>query len=82
MAIAVQWIGIALSALGLILSGVKEYPQIQKSLSFAKVQDPGQVQGKFLYTTMSVAYDVSTGKHWFHHPDGIWRDVPFSPKVP
>lgn len=70
----VQWIGIGLSAIGLIWTGYKEYPNIKYQLS-------PQVESRFLYTNMIVAYDVNTGKHWFFHPDGVWREFPFAPKL-
>lgn len=66
-----QWIGIALTIVGLAMNGFKQ-------LHNAPVRNQQQVQ-RFQYTTINIAYDHATGKHFFQHPDGQWYAFPPHP---
>jgi hypothetical protein len=67
-----QWIGIALTIVGLAFNGYKQFHTTQP------VQNQQQVQ-RFQYTTINIAYDHATGKHFFQHPDGQWYGFPPRP---
>lgn len=67
-----QWIGIALTIVGLAMNGFKQLQNMQP------VQNVQQVQ-RFQYATINIAYDHATGKHFFQHPNGQWYDFPPRP---
>lgn len=75
------WIGIALSAIGMIFSSyefAKKNPEVLpdgRNIKRMVYRQPPQ----FMYSQVNVAYDVNHGKHWFQHPDGQWRDFPPKP---
>lgn len=77
----IAWIGIALSAIGMIFSGyefAKKNPEIVPKVSNVKLLNYRQPP-VFMYSNVNIAYDVVHGKHWFQHPDGQWRDFPPKP---
>lgn len=71
----VQWLGIALMIISIAMNGAKEYSNIRQ-----KYQPTSITQNdKFMYSTINIAYDVTTGKHWFMHNDGTWKEYPPRP---
>ena len=75
------WIGIALSAIGMIFSGyefAKKNPEIVpdgRNIKKLVYRESSQ----FMYSQIKVAYDVNYGTYWFQHPDGQWRTSPPKP---
>lgn len=75
------WIGIALSAIGMIFSGyefAKKNPEVVpdgRNIKRIVRSEPS----KFMYSQINVAYDVTYKKHWFQHPDGQWKTFPPKP---
>jgi len=75
--VVLQWIGIALTIVGMMWNGYKELPEVQKK--FQQTAHREVSQPKFLYLQTLIAYDTVSGKHWFQHPDGQWREFPPKP---
>jgi hypothetical protein len=76
------WIGIALTAMGMIFSSyefVKKNPEIMPKVQNVQLLAHRQRQSAFMYSQVNLAYDVANGKHWFQHPDGQWREFPPKP---
>jgi hypothetical protein len=67
-----QWIGVALTIVGLIFNNYKNF-QIPVR------QNQQQVQQTIQYSTINIAYDHATGKHYFQHGDGRWYEFPPKP---
>jgi hypothetical protein len=80
MPIVLQWIGVALTILGLAMNGTKELSNIKQQYQQTNTRQANESEAKrFMYATVNLAYDVSTGKHWFQHPDGQWKEYPPKP---
>lgn len=76
----IQWIGIALTIIGMLANGYKymqENPKSPQNVQLTKATEPEPK--RFLYTTINVAYDIQTGKHLFQHPNGLWCEYPPKP---
>jgi hypothetical protein len=75
----VQWIGIALTIVGMMWNGYKELPEVQKKFQQTSSRQVANDPQRFQYAQITIAYDNVTGKHWFQHLDGQWRDFPPRP---
>jgi len=79
----ISWVGIALTAIGMMFSGykfVKENPEVMPKMPHVQLLRSHEAkQAKFMYSQINVAYDVGNGKHWFQHPNGQWLDFPPKP---
>lgn len=79
------WIGIALTAIGMIFSGyefAKKNPEIVpdgRNIKRLVHRESSREPSQFMYSHVNIAYDVVHGKHWFQHPDGQWREFPPKP---
>lgn len=76
--LVIQWIGVALTIVGMMWNGYKEFPEVQKKFQQVSHREVSN-QPRFQYLQTTIAYDVVSGKHWFHHPDGQWREFPPKP---
>jgi len=78
----VSWVGIALTAISMVFSGikyVKENPEIVPKIQQVQFLSHQVKQSQFMYSQVNVAYDVNNNKHWFQHPNGQWKDFPPTP---
>lgn len=76
----IQWIGIALTIIGMLASGYNNYKQNPQNIQLTKATETAETQKpRFLYATINVAYDTQTGKHLFLHPNGQWYEMPPRP---
>lgn len=79
----IQWIGVALTVVGLVFNGYKQLQNNQtQSQNQTYTQNTVQVQSSqptVQYSTVNIAYDHATGKHYFQHPNGQWFDFPPKP---
>ena len=66
----IQWIGVAITILGLVLNQPNQIKQVP-------VQS--QVHGSMQYLNINIAFDHATGRHYFQHLDGRWYDYPPRP---
>jgi hypothetical protein len=73
----IQWIGVVLTVLGLALNTYKEIGVGQEV--FVKNKEPQQNQNSVQYVTITIAYDHSSGVHYFQHLDGKWYLYPPKP---
>ena len=71
------WIGILLSAVGLLFSSyefAKKNPEILPARATTQ-----QTQPQIMYSQINIAYDTKSQKHWYQHLDGQWREFPPRP---
>lgn len=66
----IQWIGVAITILGLVLNKPHQVKQVPAQ---------SQAQGSTQYLNINIAFDHATGKYYFQHLDGRWYDYPPRP---
>lgn len=66
----IQWIGIALTIIGMIWNIMPTQMPVQPQVQ--TVQQPEQA--RFMITNINVAFDTQTGKYYFQHANGQWYD--------
>lgn len=79
----IQWIGVALTIVGLAFNGYRQFQNTQSSAQVQSYsQNTAQVQSyaqTVQYSTVNIAYDHASGKHYFQHSNGQWYDFPPRP---
>ena len=73
----IQWIGIGITIIGMLVSGYQQYQQQNLTIPQSVVQYPQQ---QMLQNTQQpiryyqAAFDPNTGKIYFLNPDGKWYE--------
>jgi hypothetical protein len=77
----IQWIGVALTVVGLMINGYKEFKNNAQNTTQVQAdsENASQPAPTVQYSTVNIAYDHATGKHYFQHPNGQWLDFPPKP---
>lgn len=79
---ALQWIGVALTIIGMLVNGYQTMKSTPAPIQTVQTLQQPQIQSEkphVLVCQINIAYDVNTGKHYFQHPNGQWFDFPPKP---